>query len=117
LEITESPALETQGSPLPDKPLDRSMLHSIAWVAASKWGSQVLVWTSTVIVARILSPGDYGVVTVAGVYMGVLTLLTEFGINAGVVALREQTEHELAQLNTVAVLVSLAGFAVACALG
>jgi PST family polysaccharide transporter len=92
------------------------MLHSIAWVAASKWGSQVLVWTSTVIVARILSPGDYGVVTVAGVYMGVLTLLTEFGINAGVVALREQTENELAQLNTVAVLVSVAGFAIACAL-
>ena len=116
METSEAAVASAELSPSHGERLDKSLVRSVAWVAFTKWASQIVVWGSTVLVARILAPEDYGVVTVAGVYLGVLTLMTEFGINSGVVALREQTEHELAQLNTVAVLVSLAGFAIACAL-
>lgn len=116
METSEAPVAATELTSAHSERLDQSLVRSVAWSASTKWASQIVVWGSTVLVARILAPEDYGVVTVAGVYMGVLTLMTEFGINSGVIALREQTEHELAQLNTVAVLVSLVGFAIACAL-
>jgi O-antigen/teichoic acid export membrane protein len=92
--------------------LDRSLIHGVAWTGAVKWATQIVTWGSTLAVAHILSPADYGVVTLATVYLGVVTLVSDFGVGAGVVALRDQTDEQLAQLNGLAVLVGVAGFVV-----
>lgn len=86
----------------------------MAWTAAVKWATQVVAWGSTLVVARILSPADYGVVTMATVYLGVLTLLSDFGVGSAVVALRDLTDGQIAQLNGLAVLVGIFGFAISC---
>jgi teichuronic acid exporter len=79
-----------------------------------KWGTQIFTWASTLVVARILTPVDYGIVSLAAVYYGILTLLSEFGVGAGVVAMRDLSEDQLAQMNSLAVLVGLAGFGLSC---
>ncbi len=94
--------------------LDRSFVRGIAWTGAIKWGTQVFTWASTLIVARLLTPADYGIVSLATVYLSILTLLSEFGVGAGVVALRELTETQVAQLNSLAVLIGFGGFALSC---
>ena len=94
--------------------LDRSLLHGLAWTSAAKWGSQVLSWASTLIVARLLSPEDYGLVGMASIYLGLVTMLSEFGLGAAVMALRDLTEEQVAQLHGFAVLFGVGSFAVSC---
>jgi PST family polysaccharide transporter len=90
--------------------LDRSLLHGIAWTSGAKWASQLLGWASTVIVARLLSPQDYGLVGMAAIYLGLITLLSEFGVGQAVIVLRELSDHQVAQLNGMSLLFGVAAF-------
>lgn len=94
---------------------DRALIHGIAWSAASKWITQVVSWASTIAVARILSPNDYGLVGMAAVYLGLVALVSEFGIGSAIVTLRELTDEAVAQLNTVSLIVGVMIFAVSFA--
>ncbi|MCC6927892.1 MAG: lipopolysaccharide biosynthesis protein [Gemmatimonadaceae bacterium] len=94
--------------------LDRSLTHGVAWMGSVKWLSQLLAWASTFIVARLLTPADYGLVGLATMYLGIVTLLSEFGIGTTVVTLRDLSQDELAQINTLSLLFGAAGFVVSC---
>ncbi len=90
--------------------LDRSLLNGLAWTSAAKWGSQVLSWASTLVVARLLTPEDYGLVGMASIYLGLVTMLSEFGLGATVMALQDLTEEQIAQLHGFAFLFGLGAF-------
>lgn len=96
--------------------LDRSLATSLTWKLVADWSSQILSWTAFLIVVRVLSPSDFGIVAMAMVLFTYLRLVGEFGIPQTIVVRRGLTESQLAQLNTVAVLVGAAGFATACLL-
>jgi len=97
-----------------ERALDRSLLRGVAWTAAAKWASQALSWVSWLIVARLLSPEDYGLVGMAAIYLGLITLLSEFGLGAAVLAVRELGVEQLNQLNGLAVLLGLASLLASC---
>jgi len=91
-------------------------MGGIAWTAGSKWSSQILSWVCTLIVARILGPADFGLIGMATVYLGLVTLFTQFGLSTAVITLRDLDENQVAQINTVAVLFGIAGFVLSSAL-
>jgi len=93
--------------------MDRSLAHSLAWRAGADWFSQILSWSSFLIVVRLLTPADFGIVAMAMVLWAYLRYLGEFGIPQTIVTLRDLTEDELAQLNTVALLLGLGCFGLA----
>lgn len=84
----------------------------MAWVGAVKWSAQIVSWGSTVLVARILVPEDYGLLTMAATFMGVVAMLSEFGVGSAIVTLRELSDDTLGQLNTFALILGLSGTAV-----
>src|SRR5579864_434512 len=88
--------------------MDQSLVHSLAWRAGADWSSQILSWSSFLIVVRLLTPADFGIVAMAMVLWAYLRYLGEFGIPQTIVTLRDLTEDQLAQLNTVALLLGLA---------
>jgi PST family polysaccharide transporter len=90
--------------------LDRAFVHGVAWTATAKWVSQILAWVTTLVVARILTPNDYGLVALGTVYMGAVTLLTEFGIGSAVIMLRELGPTQIAQIGGFAWITGFAGF-------
>lgn len=94
--------------------LDRTIRRGISWTGGLKGFTQLLSWASTILVARLLSPGDFGLVAMATVYLGLTALVTEFGLGLAIVALRDLTKEHLSQLHTVALLVGLAAFVVSC---
>lgn len=94
--------------------LDRSLVHGVAWTAGVKWLSQVLSWATTLIVARLLTPDDYGLVAMAAVFIGLIEVINEFGMGAAIVKYRELTIKQIAQINGLCVLFGLAGWALAC---
>jgi O-antigen/teichoic acid export membrane protein len=94
--------------------LDGALLHGIAWTGGIRWASQILTWVATLVVARLLSPEDYGLVAMATVYLGLVTLISEFGIGVTIVTMRDLTGEQVAQINTLALLLGLACFLVSC---
>src|SRR5437899_8992794 len=95
--------------------LDRALMHGVTWIGGVKGATLLLSWVGTVIVARILSPADYGLVAMATVYLGLTTMITDFGLGSAIVALRDLSEGLAAQLHTVAALIGIAAFGVSCA--
>jgi PST family polysaccharide transporter len=95
----------------PDRPsqsaLDRSLIRSVAWTAAAKWIVQVFSWITTIVVARLLSPDDYGLLGMAGVFLGVIRIVSEFGLVVTVVTFRNLSDEAIAQLNGLALIVGL----------
>ncbi len=94
--------------------LDRSLLHGIAWTGGAKWAGQLVGWASTLIVARLLTPEDYGLVGMASIYLGLITLVSEFGLGSTVITLRDLSEEQVAQLNGLALLIGVGSFALSC---
>lgn len=90
--------------------LDRSAFYGAAWSGAAKWTTQLISWVSTFAIARILMPSDYGLVTMASVYLGLLTLMSEFGIGSTIVARSGIDERGIKQLNALAVSLGFGAF-------
>jgi len=105
----------TAASSVNARTLDHHLLSGIAWTAVGKWSSQVLSWASLLVVARLLSPSDFGLVGMAAIYLGLVQNLSEFGFGSAIIALPDLTGEQVAQLNTMAVLCGVAGFGLSCA--
>lgn len=75
----------------------------------ARWATQGITWASLFVVARLLSPADYGLVGMASIVLNFAQLLAEFGIGTTIIALRDLTEDQLRQINTLAILLGLAG--------
>lgn len=88
--------------------LDRKVAGGVVWTATAKFFSQLIAWSCTVFVARLLQPSDYGIIGMAGVFIGLVQLVTELGLANAVVYLRALSRQQIAQLNSLALGVSLA---------
>ncbi|MEP7064902.1 MAG: lipopolysaccharide biosynthesis protein [Gemmatimonadota bacterium] len=112
----ESPPQGAEPDPTPTSAnLDRTLVRGIAWTGAARGVTQLLGWASTLIVVHLLSPADYGLVGMAALYLGLVRLLSEFGLGAAVLVLRDLTDDQVRQLNSFSVLFGIAGFAVSVA--
>jgi teichuronic acid exporter len=62
--------------------LDHSLVAGMAWTAALRWPAQVISWVATAYAARLLTPGDYGLVSMAMVAIGLVRMVEDFGLDA-----------------------------------
>lgn len=108
-------AVPSAAEPTQSGSLDRVLVRGIAWTGALRWGSQLVAWVATLAVARVLAPEDYGVYAMATMFLGLVSLLSEFGIGAVIVTLRDLADEQVAQINSLAVMFGIAAFAVSCA--
>lgn len=87
---------------------DRSLVSGLAWTAAAKWTAQVFSWASTLVVARLLTPDDYGIIGMAAVYLGLVQLVSEFGLGTALIQRRDLDDVQVARINGLSVLIGLA---------
>jgi len=92
------------------------MAHAVGWSAAGKWASQIVGWASTIVIARLLTPYDYGLVGMAGLYLQAALLVGQSGIGEAVITLRNLSRRQIAELNTVSMLIGLVLVGLSCAL-
>jgi O-antigen/teichoic acid export membrane protein len=110
--VMDDNSLLSKSPPVDQEKLDRSLVHGVAWTGIIKWVSNIIAWVGSLVVARLLSPDDYGLVGMATVYMGFVSLLNEFGLGSVVIVYRKLTDEQIKQLNTFSVLLGLAFFAI-----
>ncbi len=109
-------SLSTQKEPdsSSTRKMDRSLLDSVAWNTATDWISQIFTWALFLITIRVLSPADFGLLALQVVLLP-LAYTSTLGIGRAVVTLRELTEEQISQLNTVGLLLGLGSYALAAA--
>lgn len=78
--------------------LDRKLFAGIAWTALARWTVQVISWLSTFYVARILTPGDFGLIAMAGVPIGLARMIEDLGLDTIIVQDRALTQDKLSRL-------------------
>jgi O-antigen/teichoic acid export membrane protein len=68
---------------------------SVFWIVWSRGGIQVLSFISTILVARMLAPSDYGVMALAGIWMAGVSMLAELGLGAAIIQFRDLEDRDL----------------------
>jgi len=78
--------------------IERQAISGLKWTAGSKFVSQAFAWVVTLVVIRLLSPADYGLMAMATVVISVSTAIAELGLDAAIVRARNLSPEELAKL-------------------
>lgn len=86
--------------------------RSIFWIACSRGMIQLLQFATTITVARILVPADYGVMAIAGVCTGVVGMIAEMGLGTAIVQFRDLEAREIDTCFWITLGVAAVGFAV-----
>ena len=68
---------------------------SAFWLVWSRGGVQVLSFISTLLVARWLSPGDYGLMALVGIWTGTISMVADMGLGWAIVQFEDVHEDEL----------------------
>ena len=100
----------------PNRRLDHSLADSLAWRAAANWSSQLVSWASFLLVVRLLSPADFGIAAMAVILWPYLRFLGEFGIAQTVITMRDLSEEQISQLNSVGLCLGFVCFGLGAAL-
>lgn len=78
----------------PPKKISRSSLKGFLWSAAEVWGRQAGSFIVYVVIARLLTPSDFGVVAVARVFLELVSLFIRQGMADAIVQRSElRSDH------------------------
>jgi PST family polysaccharide transporter len=84
--------------------LDRKLLSGVAWTAVARWGSQLVSWSALFFLARLLAPADFGLVGMTGLFMGLVTTVSEFGLDGAILVTTDLSAAKIRELNAVSVM-------------
>lgn len=65
--------------------IGKLVVSSLKWIAVAKFAAQLVTWTVTIFVIRILEPSDYGILAMAVVITGVIGIVNDIGLGDSIV--------------------------------
>jgi O-antigen/teichoic acid export membrane protein len=98
---------------IPGSPLDTEvglrgpMMRGAAWSVAMRWTVRAIGLISTVILARLLTPEDYGIVAMAMLVVGLIEVFGDTGNQLALLRYREPTRVHYDSAFTIGLLTSL----------
>jgi O-antigen/teichoic acid export membrane protein len=87
--------------------IEAQAFKGATWLGTFKLISQVFSWAATIIVARTLSPEDYGLMAMATILTGYAMLFNELGLGAAIIQNPDLKQKELSSVFWFALSVSL----------
>ena len=90
--------------------LREKVLSALRWSAAARFLGQAFSWAITILVIRMLTPGDYGLMAMATVLVSFLFLLNTLGLDAILIQQKDLQEHTRRQIFGVVILANCACF-------
>ncbi len=85
----------TQSAEFANETLSRRAGRGVVWLVGSRAWSQILTLTIGVALARMLAPGDYGLLGMVTVLTGLLGRLSDLGLNTVVIQKQDLTSKDL----------------------
>jgi O-antigen/teichoic acid export membrane protein len=90
--------------------LRAAVIRGALWVGTGQFAGQLVSWISTIVVIRLLSPSDYGLMAMCASFIWLLSLVSELGIGASIIQAKTITDEEIRRIYGVVILGSV-GFA------
>ena len=87
--------------------LNKKMAAGAAWMIFLRWATRGLGFVSVVILARLLTPADFGVVALATVISAVLELMSAFSFDIALIQRPDQTRAHYDTAWTITIVFSL----------
>ncbi len=87
--------------------LRQHVMSGLRWTAMSRGISQALSWVGTILVIRLLSPADYGIIAIGGFFILYLIMLSEGGLSDALVRSGELSEQVLKEVQGILFVVNL----------
>lgn len=84
--------------------IGRSAISALKWATAAKLVVQIVSWVGTLVVVRLLTPDDYGLMAKVGVVCTIAGAVAEFGLEAAIVRWADIARDELRRLYGVSLL-------------
>jgi O-antigen/teichoic acid export membrane protein len=78
--------------------LRAQVLASLRWMVVTRFLAQLVSWSITILVMRLLSPGDYGLLSLATIFTGLLELINEIGLSTSIVQSKSIQLQQLRQI-------------------
>lgn len=66
-------------------PLGSKIIKGTVWTIGTRWSSRVLGLISTIVIARLLTPEDFGIVAVAVSLVGLIESFTDLGVDTALI--------------------------------
>ncbi len=80
-------------SPAPES-LGRTAARSVGWIVVDRWGTRLATLLSILVLGRLLTPGDFGLVALAAIFITVAGIFVEQGFNKALIQRQElRTDH------------------------
>jgi O-antigen/teichoic acid export membrane protein len=77
---------------------NQKILHGFAWEAITRLIVQIASWVSTIWVARLLAPEDYGVVAISGIFTGLFLTFSIMGLTNSLINKKDITKSDKANV-------------------
>lgn len=90
--------------------LGKQVLSGLKVGAALRAGAQLFTWVNTLILIRLLTPDDYGLMSMTMLFVAMFTLVGDFGIGKALVQTQTLSELQWRQAFTVNALANLGFF-------
>ena len=78
--------------------IEQQAIKGASWLAFYRLISQLFSWVVTIVVARILSPEDYGLMAMATILTGYAMLFNELGLGAAIIQRPKTNQEELSSV-------------------
>jgi O-antigen/teichoic acid export membrane protein len=88
----------------------KKVLTSLRWTATARFLGQLISWAITIVVIRVLSPADYGLMAMATVFLSFLYLVNTLGLDAVLVQREQLDEFTRRQVFGIVIVVNSAFF-------
>lgn len=78
--------------------LKTKVVTGLGWIAGANFLGQIITWAITIVVMRILSPADYGLLAMSSVFVAFLAMMASAGLGPAIVQATEISDIKLRQL-------------------
>lgn len=87
--------------------LKRQMASGIAWTAVQKYSGIVIATIISMILSRLLTPKDFGVVGIATTLCGFFNMFTDFGMGGAVVQMKDLTKSDISSIFSLTIYIGI----------
>lgn len=88
--------------------IERKAISALKWATAAKLVVQIVSWAGTLVIVRLLTPHDYGLMAKVSVVCSITAAIAELGLEAAIVRSPEIVKQDLQKLYGVSLLLGIA---------
>lgn len=70
-------------------------VHGVMWTMVEKYSGQIIQFAISVILARILTPDEYGLIGMLAVFMGISNVFIDGGFSAALIQLKDRSGRDV----------------------